>query len=217
MIRINLLTVTQPTAPKAEAAPSSALRLVVTFIVTAVIAGAVFLGFYSVWTRDVARLEQDVKKEQLRQAELRGVQEQNRRYQQHLQQLESRINTIQALQNSKSGPVDFMIALGEVVNKTADLYLFTVAPESDRLGMKGQSSTVESMADFIAALKNSKSFDDVQLRQYYEDDQQNRLAYKFSLDCVYKSPTAGATVTGPPPSSAPAAAPGAAASHPAGR
>lgn len=200
MIRINLLTAgaAMRVARPVSAAPASGLRNFLIFIVSALVAGGTVLGFYTIWSRDVARLQQDLKKEQLREAELRGVQEQNRRYQQQLQQLEVRINTIQTLQNSKSGPVAFMTALADVVNRTGDLYLFSVAPEGERLAIKGQSSTVESMAQFIAALKHSGSFQDVQLRQYWEDDQQNRVAYKFNLDCIYRSPA-------PVP---PAAAPG---------
>jgi Tfp pilus assembly protein PilN len=173
------------------------LRNFLIFIVSALVAGGTVLGFYTIWSRDVARLQQDLKKEQLREAELRGVQELNRRYQQQLQQLEVRINTIQTLQNSKSGPVAFMTALADVVNRTGDLYLFSVAPEGERLAIKGQSSTVESMAQFIAALKHSGSFQDVQLRQYWEDDQQNRVAYKFNLDCIYRSPAAVAPAAAP--------------------
>lgn len=199
MIRINLLTAgaAMRVARPVSAAPASGLRNFLIFIVSALVAGGTVLGFYTIWSRDVARLQQDLKKEQLREAELRGVQEQNRRYQQQLQQLEVRINTIQTLQNSKSGPVAFMTALADVVNRTGDLYLFSVAPEGERLAIKGQSSTVESMAQFIAALKHSGSFQDVQLRQYWEDDQQNRVAYKFNLDCIYRSPAAVAPAAAP--------------------
>ena len=197
MIRINLLGVGPPIAkPKAE--PTSALRHFLTLAFCLVVGAGIDYGFYFVWNRDVQRLQQELKKEQLRQAELRGVQEQNQRYQQQLQQLQTRINTIQTLQNSKSGPVDFMAALGEVVNRTNDLFLATVTPEGERLSIKGQSTSVESMAVFIASLQRSGSFDDVQLRQYFEDDQENRLAYRFSLDCIYRLPAGTQPVTAQP-------------------
>lgn len=203
MIKINLLSERPAAAAKAAAAPTTALRHFLTFALSAVVAGGIVFGFYSVWSRDLARLQQDLDKEKRRQAELRGVQEANQRYQQQLQQLETRINTIGALQTSKAGPVDFMTALGEVVNRTNDLYLFTVAPDGDRLAIKGQSTTVESMAQFIAALKRSTSFNDVQLRQYWEDDVANRLAYKFNLDCVYKPPATTPAATTPAAPGAP--------------
>jgi Tfp pilus assembly protein PilN len=91
-----------------------------------------------------------------------------------------------------------MAALGEVVNRTSDLFLATVTPEGERLSIKGQSTSVESMAVFIASLTRSRSFDDVQLRQYFEDDQDNRLAYRFSLDCIYRLPAGTLPVTAQP-------------------
>ena len=123
------------------------------------------------------------------------VKAQNEKYQQRLKDLETRINTIQALQNSRVGPVELMSALGNIVNKTNDVYLYTLTPAGDRLQLKGQSGTVDSMANFLAFLKNSGSFEDVQLEQFYQDDLNERLTYKFTLSCQFKSPTGGASPT----------------------
>ena len=65
------------------------------------------------------------------------VKAQNEKYQQRLKDLETRINTIQALQNSRVGPVELMSALGNVVNKTNDIYLYTLAPAGDRVAAQG--------------------------------------------------------------------------------
>ena len=51
------------------------------------------------------------------------------------------------------------------------------------------------MANFMAYLKNSGAFDDVQLDQFYQDDTHERLTYKFSLSCQFKSPTGGPSPT----------------------
>ena len=42
-------------------------------------------------------------------------------------------------------------------------------------------------------LKVCGYFDDVQLRQFYEDDKSNLVTYKFNLECSYKPPPSGAT------------------------
>ena len=70
------------------------------------------------------------------------VKAQNEKYQQRLRDLETRINTIQALQNSRVGPVELMSALGSVVNKTSDIYLYTLTatPAGERFMLKGQSN-----------------------------------------------------------------------------
>jgi Tfp pilus assembly protein PilN len=144
---------------------------------------------YKVWTNQISNLQKARSRERIRQQELALVKAQNLKYQQRLGDLETRINTIQALQNSRIGPVEMMVALGNVVDRVSDIYLYTMNPEGERLQLKGQSSTAESMASFLAYLKRS-AFRDVQLEQFYEDDQHDRLTYKFTLNCLFNSPTA---------------------------
>ena len=150
---------------------------------------------YEIWSNQIAGYEKDLSREKIRQTELAVVKAQNEKYQQRLKDLETRINTIQALQNSRVGPVELMSTLGNVVNKTNDIYLYTLAPAGDQLELKGQSGTVDSMANFMAFLKNSGFFDEIQLEQFYQDDQHDRLAYKFSLNCAFKSPSGGVSPT----------------------
>jgi Tfp pilus assembly protein PilN len=150
---------------------------------------------YKFMTNQIADLEKKRSQEIIRKQELAAVKSQNDKYQQRLRDLETRINTIQALQNSRVGPVELMNALGSIVNKTNDIYLYTMTPAGERLQLKGQSSTVDSMANFLAFLKNSGSFDNVQLEQFYQDDLQDRLNYKFAVSCQFKSSTGGGSPT----------------------
>ena len=213
MIKINLLGVAPP-PQKPEAGPQATITLqVVTFLGALLVSFAIVGIIYKVWSSQIAELEQRLKQEKVRQTELAGVKAQNQKYQQRLRDLETRINTIQALQNSRVGPVEMMTALGNVVDRSTEVYLYTVAPASDRIEVKGQSGTVDSMANFLGSLKNSGYFDDVQLRQFFQDDQHNRLNYKFTLDCLFKSPTGAVIAPGPgapaaPPASGPGIPPG---------
>ncbi len=197
MIKINLLGVAPPPTRPAAGPPATRTFQVVTFVGALVVSFAIVGIIYRVWNSAVMELEQRLKQEKLRQAELAQVKAQNDRYQQRLQDLETRINTIQALQNGRVGPVELMTGLGTEVNRTADIYLYTMTTQGNRVVLRGQSSSVDSMANFMSYLKRSVFFDDVQLRQFYQDDQHNRLTYKFSLDFICKSPTLAGT-TGQP-------------------
>ncbi len=188
MIRINLLGVTKPV--KAAPVPTSVGRQAVIFGVSAVVAFGVVGFMYRIWSNQVADLNKKIADEKREADRLAQIRAENQRYVAQREQLERRINTIQALLNSKAGPVDFMTYLGSVATHNADLYLLTVAPDGARVAIKGQSNTVESIASFIANLQTSGRFQDVQLRQYFQDDQHNRLGFKFNVDCVYKMPPA---------------------------
>ena len=194
MIKINLLGVAPaPSKVPSGGAPASYVTQGVVFLGALIICFGIVGVLYKVWTSEHERLAGELSKEKRRQSELELVKTQNAQYQQHLQDLETRIKTIHLLQASSSGPVELMNSLGRVVNQMNDVYLYTMAPQGERLQLKGESGTVDSMATFLASLKNSGSFDDVQLEQFYEDDQHERLGYKFTLSCLFKSPTAGTT------------------------
>ena len=187
MIKINLLGVPLP-APKAAARPpTSKLMQVGTLIVALVVCFAIVGLFYEIWSGAIATLNVELKKQRAEQARLAAIKLENAKYEQERRLLEQRINTIQVLQSSRVGPTEFMNALANVVNKTnSDLYLFSVTPQGDRLVMRGQAGSVDSVATLLYSMKTSGYFEDVQLRQFYEDDVENRLSYKFNLDCTHR-------------------------------
>lgn len=172
------------------------------FVFSALFAFGLVGFIYKLWSGDVNRLETALKEEKRKQAELAQIKEQNQRYQAQKNRLESLYNTIQALEKSRVGPVEFLTALGNTVNRTNELYLLSVASQGDRTVIRGQANSVEAIATFIGALKSSGFFEDVQLRESYEDDQDHRMTFKFNLDCSYKPSSAAAPV--PPPAPAPA-------------
>jgi Tfp pilus assembly protein PilN len=195
MIKINLLGVA---SSRAVTEPAT-LTFQLTFAVGSLVVCFATVGLtYKVWSGRVQKLQADLQREKAEQARLAAIKAETDQYQLQLKQLEMRIDTIQALQASRVGPVEHMTVLGDVVNRTIDLYLYTITPERDRTVLKGQAGSVESMAKFLASLKGSQYFQDVQLRQFYQDDQQNRLTYKFTIDYIYRPPAAAAQPAAPP-------------------
>jgi Tfp pilus assembly protein PilN len=206
MIKINLLgAAPPPKVPSAGAGPAPLVTQIVMLVGSLAVCFGIVGVIYVIWSNQIGDLEKARDRERIRQTDLAAVKAQNATYQQRLKDLETRINTIQALQNSRVGPVELMSVLGNVVNKTRDVFLYTMTPAGNLLAIKGQSNSVDSMATFLSSLKNSGSFPEVQLDQFYEDDQHDRLTYKFSVSCQFKSPTGGTV----PPAGAAIAAGGA--------
>ena len=204
MIKINLLGVAPPKPAEVAGPPTTRVVQIVTFV-GALVGSFIIVGaFYKVWSNQIAELDRKIKNEKLRQTQLSVVKSQNEKYQQRLRDLETRINTIQALQNSRVGPVDLMNSLGTVVNHTSDVFLVTLAPFEGRTQLKGQAGSVESMANFLASLKSSEYFQDVQLQQFYQDDQHSRLTYKFTVDFLPNAGAGAAVAATPAAASAPA-------------
>jgi type IV pilus assembly protein PilN len=192
MIRINLLGTAPPPSEK-QRIPKPATEggmgpQVAVFIVALVVGGGGVVLWHSIWQSQIDKLEKQRAALQRERDRLAQVAAENQRYEMQKRQLEQRINTIEKLEAEKVGPVDVMTVFGNTVNRTNDLYLLTISPQGGRLAVNGESNTVESIARFIAALKESGSFDDVQLVRYYEDDLYNRMSFKFNLDVLYKPP-----------------------------
>jgi len=209
MIKINLLGVAAPPRKVKAVAPVSKAMQLGAFIAALVVSFGIVGAVYMIWSASVARLNVELKKQQAEQARLAAIKQENARYERESALLEQRINTIQVLRAGRLGPTEFMSALGNVVNRTPnDLYLFTVTPQGDRVVIHGQAGSPNSVAGLLSTMKTSGYFSDVQLRQFYQDDVQNFISYKFNMDCSYKPPVAagspmragaGAKATSPPP------------------
>jgi Tfp pilus assembly protein PilN len=194
MIKINLLGVAAPKPKAVAVAPASKAVQLGAFIGALVVCFGIVGLFYLIWSASINTLNVELRKQEAEQARLAAIKRENAKYEQDLRLLEQRINTVQALQASRVGPTEFMNALGNVVNKTTnDLYLSSVAPQGERVVIHGVSASVNSVAALVSSLRTSGYFDDVQLRQFYEDDVQNLVSYKFNVDCAYKSPSAAAS------------------------
>jgi Tfp pilus assembly protein PilN len=187
MIRINLLGETaraaEVHAPEGPALPAVSLALAFGASLVVALGVVGILG----WAlgRQVDRLHQDLSKEQVEQARLAAVATENKRYEQEILEVQTRIKTIQELEKARTGPVDLMNSLANSVNIADGLYLLSVKADGGRLILKGESGSARSIADFIAALKREGDFYDVHLQQYYQDDENDRMNFKFDLDCVY--------------------------------
>jgi len=196
MIKINLLGVAAPKPRAAAAAPASKAVQLGALIGALVVCFGIVGLFYMIWSASIDTLNVELRKQQAEQARLAALKQENAKYENERRLLEQRINTIQVLQGSRVGPTEFMNALGNVVSKTtSDLYLSSVAPQGERVVIHGQAASAHSVAALLSSLKTSGYFDDVQLRQFYEDDVQDLVSYKFNMDCAYKSPLAVASPT----------------------
>lgn len=191
MMKINLLGDAAPAAKTISLSSSSpAARQALIFVGTLAVAMGITAFLYYYWGNQVQQEQTALNREQVRQKELAAVQSQNQLYQRQLKQLQERIDIIQKLQSSRQGPVDLMVGLGDMVNQTKELYLDQVIPAGNMLNIRGQAQSVEAIAGFIKALKDSPKFSSVQLKEYYQDDQQDRTTFKFNLECVYTPPEA---------------------------
>ena len=189
MIRINLI---QPPSGASEGKIREAARpggapaklLVISAVVVTAVVGLIYWS----WERQIGEMTRRLASEKREAARLAAVQAENQRYQAQLNEIETHIHIIQTLEDNRTGPKALMALLGDTVNRTQGLYLLTVDGKSGRLVIHGESDFINSIADFISALKGTGTISDVELSRVFEDDQSDRVSYKFDLSCLYKPP-----------------------------
>lgn len=210
MIRINLIQSPEREALAKSAAPEGLQDRKEFFpLLALVICFAVVGGLYWTSSHRIETLNQQLVAEQREAARLAAIEAQNKRYQSQLAEINQHINVIRTLEKSRTGPRDFMTLLGDAANRVSGVYLITVNAQSDHITIHGQSDNPDALAGFIAALKSVGSFSDVELQQFFEDDQKTTVSFKFDLDCFYKPPVEMAASTLPaPPSVSPGRPPG---------
>ena len=195
MIKINFLQEESVHAVATERAATGLppARQAAFFLASLLVASALTGPVYWFWNRQLNRLNQDLAAERREAARLSAIQAENQRFQQRVSEAEKRLDTVHSLQSQRVGPVALMNGLGDLVSRTTGLYLLTVNAQGGRLLIQGQSDSVEAIVNFIGVLRHSGSFADVQFHQFFQDDQEKRLSFKFNLDCVYQSPATAPT------------------------
>ncbi len=190
MIKINFLNNESDVATEAVGPGLSPARPAAIFLGSLLVSLALTGVPYWFWNRQLSQVSQDLAAEQREAARLSAIQAENQRFQQRVSEAEKRLETVHSLQSRRVGPVALMSALGGMVNRTTSLYLLTANAESGRLVIQGQSDSVEAIVNFIGVLRRSGNFADVQFHQFFQDDQEKRVSFKFNLDCVYQPPVA---------------------------
>lgn len=172
MIRINLY----PTFEAVEVAP------VQQYAVLVILLAAMGLGgwYWSV-TSTRADLQEQVDLLRLESARLKELTARVLEFEERKRSLEERITIIERLKDNQKGPVELMnIVIASVPDNPPGLWLTSLVQQENLLTIEGRAFDVPFVADFIAALDNSRAFNYVDL-QFWEQDQETSI--RFQLHC----------------------------------
>ena len=191
MMKINLLG--GPKVVAAAEAPSAvAPAAIIVPAVVLIATGLVVLIWYFSLRSSIKDLDTKIQAAKRTQAELADIKRQANAFKAQLDELQQRKDTVDALSSSRQGPVELMRALGVTATRANDLYFSTVTTSGTHLTIKGQASSPDTIADFLAHLQGSGSFTDVRLQQSYQNDKGSRTNFDFTLNCNFVSSAAPA-------------------------
>lgn len=170
MIRINLLGQERPKASRGPAIPlESSLRLVL-FIASILVAFVVLYAMYHQKQTELAGVESHITSLQAEMARLQQVKAEVERYEQQKTVLQQRIDVIEQLQANRSGGQQLLQMIAVTVEHSNEVWLTSMDRKGDSLDFSGEAASINAIANFLAQMKRSGYFDNIQMKQAAEND-----------------------------------------------
>jgi len=204
MIRINLLGQIRPKAARRPVDTGAAMPVV--FIGAGLVLGALVLGFfYFTWQNQLNKENTEIKRLTAQKTELEQTKQQVELFEKQKDLLQRRVSTIEQLQRDRTGGQELLDMVANTVSRTENLWLTEMVRKGSVLSMEGTSASVNSVANFITALKRSGYFQKVEIKEAKQDDKNTAVqSFAFQISAEITPPTAAQSKAANSP--APAAA-----------
>jgi len=204
MIRINLLGQIRPKTARRPVDTGAALPLV--FIGAGVLLGGLSLFyFYHSWQTQLNEENGRIKQLQAQKTELEQIKLQVDAFEKQKTVLQQRVATIEQLQRDRTGGQELLDEVANTVSRAENLWLTSMTKKGTTVNLEGAAASINSVANFITALKRSGYFQKVEIKDTKQDDRNTAVqTYSFSISAeIAPNGPAGAT-----PQAKPASAPG---------
>jgi len=207
MIRINLLGQIRPKASRRPVDTGAALPVV--FIGAGLVLGALVLGFfYYTWQNQLNKENTEIKRLQAQKTDLEQTKQQVEAFEKQKIVLQQRVSTIEQLQRDRTGGQELLDMVANTVSRTENLWLTEMVRKGSALSMEGSSASVNSVANFITALKRSGYFQKVEIKETKQDEKNTAVqSFTFQISAEITPPAGQARPGNTPPPAATAKAP----------
>ena len=191
MIRINLLSVEKPIAATASSGPKFSLNLsekAGPIAALFVLAGYTALDYLNLQRQDSA-LHQELVAARAEKARLQPILREVERFEAQKKDLQQRVNLIEELRQNQVGPVHM---LDQISRSMPDrLWLLDMKQTGNDVTLDGKTSTLSSLADFVANLEASGYFaKPVEITNSEEEKSNDTDLIKFTVKATFEMPGA---------------------------
>jgi Tfp pilus assembly protein PilN len=182
MIRINLLGQTRPKAARRPVDTGAAMPLV--FVGAGVLLGGLFLFyFYHTWQTQLNDENNRIKQLQAQKTELEQIKLQVEAFEKQKQTLQQRVGTIEQLQKDRTGGQELLDQVANTVSRAENLWLTSMTKKGTNLTFVGAAASVNSVANFITALKRSGYFQKIEIKETKQDDRNTAVqTFLFTIN-----------------------------------
>ena len=192
MIKINLLENSKgkskrgggggPSMPSMELGDMGSPKLKVLVIV--VLAGLFNLGYWYRLDSQSKTIAVKMEQAEKHNRELADVKARYLERQTQADNYKRRVDVIDGLRASQTGPVNLLAMLGETVNNTEAVWLSKMDDTGATVKLTGTALSTDAVANLIANLQKTGYFRNVEIDETYQDEQIKDLqAFQFTLNC----------------------------------
>lgn len=181
MIRINLL----PSRPKKRLAITAArlpgLGLVLGLLY--LLAAAAVGGYWYVLDGEAGTVRAEIARIEKESARLKTAIAEGERFRKEKEDLERRLTVIESLSRNQTRPIHLLDALADAVPR--DVWLTSMEEKDKGLRIAGSAFSATAVADFMANLKQSGKFRDVDLVVSRQDVGRTPRVVTFEVACRF--------------------------------
>jgi type IV pilus assembly protein PilN len=185
MIRINLLSVPKNKGKRAQVSlPGEGVSLAFKALIVFAVAGALNYGYWFQLNREKTRLETETAQAERKNRELSEVKARYLERQKQMENYKHRVDVIDQLRSSQSGPVNLLTSLGNTVNNTEAVWLNTMKDQGSSIQIEGTALSHSAVANLMTNLQKSGYFRNVEIKETYQDETvKDMQAFVFTLTC----------------------------------
>src|SRR5690242_7055945 len=189
MIRINLLGQIRPKAARRPVDTGAALPVV--FVGAGLVLGGLMLAFFYFTAQKQLSTENDkIKSLKAHKTELTNIKAQVEEFDRQKKLLQVRVDTIEKLQRDRTGGQELLDMVANTVSRTENLWLTDLQRKGSTLNISGASASINSVANFITAMKRSGYFQKVEIEESKQDEKSTAIqTFTFKLNAEIAPPS----------------------------
>ncbi|HET9803083.1 MAG TPA: PilN domain-containing protein [Candidatus Acidoferrum sp.] len=189
MIRINLLGQARPKASRRPVDTGAALPVV--FVGAGLVLGGLMLAFFYFTAQKQLSTENDkIKSLKAQKTELTNIKAQVEEFDRQKKLLQVRVDTIEKLQRDRTGGQELLDMVANTVSRTENLWLTDLQRKGSTLNISGASASINSVANFITAMKRSGYFQKVEIEESKQDEKSTAIqTFTFKLNAEIAPPS----------------------------
>jgi len=190
MIRINLLgapkakskrnSVSVPNVMEMGEPGSPKVKILVLLLLTAAVNGMYWYRLDQE-NKSIAAKMQTAEQDNRRLADVKA------KYLERQKQADSykrRVDVIDQLRASQSGPVNLLNTIGDTVNSTEAVWLSTMKDSGPSVDIEGMALSTDAVASLITNLQKTGYFKNIEIKETFQDDTYKEMqAFQFTLTC----------------------------------